>query len=90
MIYHILAINPGSTSTKLALYENEQERWKESLEHPHQELAQYGHIADQHHMRKESILLLLEKHNMPLNRLSALVGRGGLLPPVPIRSLRSE
>ncbi|PIE33018.1 butyrate kinase [candidate division KSB3 bacterium] len=80
MTYHILAINPGSTSTKTAFYENEQERWRESLEHSRQELEAYERIVDQHHMRKESILLLLEKHKISLNTLSAVVGRGGLLP----------
>ncbi len=82
MMYHILAINPGSTSTKIALYENEQERWKESLEHSHQELTQYERISDQYAMRKASILSVLEKHHVPLTTLSAIVGRGGLLPPV--------
>lgn len=80
--YSILAINPGSTSTKIAFYENEQEKFRESLEHSHEELAQYPTIIDQHTMRKEGVLTFLHTHQVDERRLSAVVGRGGLLPPV--------
>lgn len=82
MTYYILAINPGSTSTKIAIYKNDQEKWKETLEHSNEELAQYDHISDQHQMRKQAVLTFLEKHQCTLSDLSAVVGRGGILPPV--------
>ena len=80
--YNILAINPGSTSTKIALYENEQEKFRDSLEHSHDELAKYEKITDQHEMRKKTVMEFLERHYFDVKRLSAVVGRGGLLPPV--------
>ncbi|GAK61029.1 probable butyrate kinase 1 [Candidatus Vecturithrix granuli] len=80
--YYILAINPGSTSTKIALYENEQEKFRESLEHSNAELARYPTIIAQHTMRKETVLAFLHKHAVDEHRLSAVVGRGGLLPPL--------
>lgn len=80
--YCILAINPGSTSTKMAIYENEREKFRESLEHSNQELAKYEKIVDQHDMRKDAVLAFLGKNNVDVKDLSAVVGRGGLLPPV--------
>lgn len=80
--YYILAINPGSTSTKVAIYANETEQCRESLEHSAQELAKYEHIPAQHDMRKEAVLAFLRQHNFDVKSLAAVVGRGGLLPPV--------
>ncbi len=79
---YILAINPGSTSTKIAIYENEQEKFRESLEHLQAELAEYEKIIEQHDLRKDAVLAFLDKNNFDLRHLSAVVGRGGLLPPV--------
>jgi len=81
-IYRILAINPGSTSTKIALYDNEDERIRESLSHPFEELRRFSRIADQYEMRKAAVLAFLDAHQIPFASLSAVVGRGGLLPPV--------
>lgn len=78
----ILAINPGSTSTKIALYEDKEMIFKDSLEHSNDELAKYPNIVSQYSMRKNAIISSLEKAGYTVNDLSAVVGRGGLLPPV--------
>ncbi len=78
----ILAINPGSTSTKLALYEDKELIFKESLEHSNEELAKYPSIASQYAMRKEAIVSVLKEKGYRVEELSAVVGRGGILPPV--------
>lgn len=81
-IYSILAINPGSTSTKIAIYKNEQEQFRESLEHSAEELARFETIIDQNRVRRHAVLDFLKKHEFDIKTLSAVVGRGGLLPPV--------
>lgn len=78
----ILAINPGSTSTKIALYEDKTLLFKESLEHSNEELSKFASIGEQFSMRKESILNVLTQNGYKVEDLSAVVGRGGLLPPV--------
>ena len=78
----ILAINPGSTSTKIALYDNEREVFQQNLEHTNEALAPYKEIADQYQMRKQAITTVLEERGIRLEELKAVVGRGGILPPV--------
>ena len=78
----ILAINPGSTSTKIALYDNEREIFTQNLEHSNEALAPYKEIADQYQFRKEAIAKVLEERGVNLKELKAVVGRGGILPPV--------
>ncbi len=80
--YMILAVNPGSTSTKIAVYKNETEQFRETVEHSNQELSRYKSVTDQYEMRKEAVLSYLKKMGFDVKRLSAVVGRGGLLPPV--------
>ncbi len=82
MNYRILAINPGSTSTKIAVYDNEEQILVKSIDHKVEELEKYDRIQDQFEMRKEEVLKALDENNISLNSLSAVVGRGGLLPPV--------
>ncbi len=82
MSYKILAINPGSTSTKLALYEDEKKILSETLDHPVEEIEKYERVQDQFEMRKEAVLSFLNDNNFDVKELSAVVGRGGLLPPV--------
>lgn len=82
MNYRILAINPGSTSTKIAVYDNEEQILAKSIDHKVEELEKYDRIQDQFEMRKEEVLKALDENNISLNSLSAVVGRGGLLPPV--------
>jgi butyrate kinase len=78
----ILAINPGSTSTKIALYDNEKEIFQQNLGHTSEDLAPFKEIADQYQMRKETIAKVLEEQGVKLKELKAVVGRGGILPPV--------
>lgn len=78
----ILAINPGSTSTKIALYEDEKELFKDAIEHTQGELERYERIVDQLPLRREVILASLQAHGYQPKDLSIVMGRGGLLPPI--------
>lgn len=82
MGYKILAINPGSTSTKIALYEDEERIISDTINHPVEELGRYDRIIDQFQYRKDEILKYLDQKNIKPEELSAVVGRGGMLPPV--------
>ncbi len=81
--YRILTINPGSTSTKIAIFDNEKPVFEEVLRHSTEELAPYPTIYSQYQFRKEVILETLNKKGINLTKLSAVVGRGGLLQPIP-------
>lgn len=83
-MHKILAINPGSTSTKIALYEDENLIFKRNIEHKTEETEQYATINDQYNFRYETILKVLEEENVNLKELSCIVGRGG--PAVPFES----
>jgi butyrate kinase len=79
----ILAINPGSTSTKVALYDRDKELVRKSLAHSSEELSHYPSIVDQLDFRKATILEFLLEAGLDSPRLlDAAVGRGGLLRPV--------
>jgi len=80
--YRILSINPGSTSTKIAVYENEIELFQKTVGHNAAELAQYGSMVDQLQMRKDAIMACLQEEKFSLASLSAVAGRGGKLPPL--------
>nr|WP_276318596.1 butyrate kinase [Marinitoga lauensis] len=82
-MHKILVINPGSTSTKLAIYEDENLISKDTVRHSSEELAPFKHIAEQYEFRKEVIKKFLEKEGYHLSAFSAIVGRGGLLRPIP-------
>ena len=79
MSYKILAINPGSTSTKIAVYEDEKELFSESITHSDEELKKYEKVTDEFDMRKETILNSMKKHGIEEKDLAAVVGRGGQL-----------
>ncbi len=78
----ILVINPGSTSTKVAVFEDEKPICSETMAHPHQEVAAFPRIADQYAFRRDAVLSFLRKRDVPLRSLDAVVGRGGLLRPL--------
>lgn len=78
----ILAINPGSTSTKIAVFEDDNLLFKDSLRHDVEDLKEFNNICDQYSFRKKLILEDLEKHNVKLKNIDAVVGRGGLLRPL--------
>ncbi|HOT97157.1 MAG TPA: butyrate kinase [bacterium] len=81
-MFKILAINPGSTSTKIALYEDEEGRFTETLSHSAAELSPFATIFSQYAWRQQAIQGVLEKRGIALEELDAFVGRGGLLRPV--------
>jgi len=83
MNYRILVINPGSTSTKIALFNNEEPIFSVNISHPAEELAKFSKIIEQYDFRKEIILKELEKRGEKVELLSAVVARGGLLRPIP-------
>ncbi len=78
----ILVINPGSTSTKIALYRDNEESWMESIEHSSEELKEYKTIYDQVDMRYELVIKIMKERGEDVESLSGIVARGGLLPPV--------
>jgi len=82
MSYKILVINPGSTSTKIGVYEDETPILVETLRHSAEEIGKYATIYDQYEFRKEVILKVLADKNFDIKELGAVVGRGGLLKPV--------
>lgn len=77
-----LIINPGSTSTKIGVFEDETLLFEETLRHSTEELAPYASIVDQKDFRKEIIVSLLKEKNFDVNSLDVIVGRGGLLKPI--------
>ncbi len=80
--YHVLVINPGSTSTKLTFFRNEHMLLQETIIHSSQSLSSFKHIVDQYEFRLNIILEFLKKKKIDLNIIDAIVGRGGLLRPL--------
>mgnify|MGYP000827171094 CR=1 FL=1 len=80
--YKILTINPGSTSTKIAVFENEELIYEKTLRHSSEEISKYDNISDQFKFRKDVIEEALKEANLEVQDLSAIVGRGGLLKPI--------
>jgi len=78
----ILAVNPGSTSTKFALYEEETLIFEKSLTHSLEDISGFEKITDQFGFRKDLIMKELEERKTDLLRISAIVGRGGLVKPI--------
>ena len=81
-VFQILVINPGSTSTRVALYDDEDERIYEEIRHKADDLAGFRHIADQYEFRVSHVRGVLESRRIQTAALHAVVGRGGLLKPV--------
>ena len=79
----LLIINPGSTSTKIAVYDGEREVLSENIAHSAEELAPYAKIVDQKGLRKDIVLEVLRKKGLEPKDLAAVVGRGGLLRSIP-------
>ena len=83
--YRVLALNPGSTSTRISVFEGDEERFTTELQHPADELRPYEgrNITDQYKMRKDVILEALRAHEIAIDDLDAVAGRGGVLRPIP-------
>ena len=78
-----LIINPGSTSTKIGVFEDENLLFEETLRHSTEEIAQYASIIDQKDFRKNIILDFLKAKDFDVKSFDMIVGRGGLLKPIP-------
>lgn len=78
-----LIINPGSTSTKIGVFEDETLLFEETLRHSTEEISQYASIVDQKDFRKKIITDLLTEKNFDIKSLNVVVGRGGMLKPIP-------
>jgi len=82
-LYRILVVNPGSTSTKITVFNGNETVFEQTLNHTANDLKDFKKIVDQYNFRKEAILNLLRLHNFDLRTLDAVAGRGGLLKPIP-------
>ena len=78
----ILAINPGSTSTKISLFEGEKEILAQTIRHKIEDLARFNRASDQDLYRMELIIKFLRGKKIPLEKIKAVVGRGGLIRPI--------
>ncbi|MGC8545620.1 butyrate kinase [Athalassotoga sp.] len=78
----ILAVNPGSTSTKIAIFDGEKEIKSQNLYHSAEELRPFRHMADQYQFRVDKINAFLKDTDYTLFDFAAFVGRGGLVKPV--------
>lgn len=77
-----LIINPGSTSTKIAVFDGETMIFEKTIRHSSDELYLFNKVSDQFQFRKDMIISSLRENNISLNELDAIVGRGGLLKPI--------
>ena len=83
--YRVLAVNPGSTSTKISIYEGDRELLTRELQHAAEELSPFEGrpIFEQFHFRKDAIQTFLRDNGLSMADIDAVSGRGGLLPPLP-------
>ena len=80
--YRILVINPGSTSTKIGVFDNENCIFEKTIRHQMEDIKQFKHVIDQYHFRKQVILDQLDYEGINITKLSAVCSRGGLLKPI--------
>lgn len=80
--FRVLVINPGSTSTKIGVFQDDTLLVEHTIRHATEEIEQYPSIIAQYAFRKEAILTVLEEADISLSTLDAVCGRGGLLRPI--------
>jgi butyrate kinase len=80
--YRILVVNPGSTSTKIGVYEDEQLLFDKTLRHSAEDIAQFNTIPAQKDWRRDLVMKALREQGFDARTLSAVSGRGGLLRPI--------
>lgn len=78
----ILVINPGSTSTKIAVYHNTSAIFIKNINHTLNELSNFKSISDQYEYRKDLILKELEMAQVDLKQIHIVIGRGGIIKPI--------
>ena len=83
MAIRSLIINPGSTSTKIAVFEDETMLFDKTLRHSVEEISKYDTIFDQKQFRKDIIMECLKEQDFDIKTLDMVVGRGGLVKPIP-------
>ena len=81
-VYKMLVLNPGSTSTKVAVYENDQPVFVRSVTHTEKDLAEFTKVADQYDYRRNLVMQMLKENGVRLSDLDAVVSRGGLFAPI--------
>ena len=81
-MYKILVINPGSTSTKIAVYEDDKPVFQKTLRHSTQEIGEFPNIPSQFEFRKSAILKELQDAGIKSDDFAAVIGRGGLVKPI--------
>lgn len=80
--YRILTINPGSTSTKIGVFDNENSIFEKTIRHEAEKINSFANIIDQYEFKKNIILETLDHEGINISKLSAVCGRGGLLRPI--------
>ncbi|MGL5682348.1 MAG: butyrate kinase [Marinifilaceae bacterium] len=83
MVYRILTINPGSTSTKIAVFENEKEIFVKNIKHSAEDIAQFQNIIAQLDYRRDIIMDVLKENDLDISTMDIIVARGGLVRPIP-------
>ncbi|MEI8201922.1 MAG: butyrate kinase [Bacteroidota bacterium] len=79
----ILTVNPGSTSTKIAIFHSNELIFQKNIKHTSEEIDRFSKISEQFEYRKEIILKELEEAGIEIQKINAIVGRGGLVKPIP-------
>ncbi|MFI3323585.1 MAG: butyrate kinase [Rikenellaceae bacterium] len=82
MSYYILAIDPGSTSTKAALYEDEHPLFELVIDHSAEEIGCYDQVVDQFEWRQDLVVYHLNQAGFDISQISAVIGRGGIVKPI--------
>ncbi|MEC3885253.1 butyrate kinase [Halobacillus litoralis] len=80
--HRILVINPGSTSTKIGVFDDQEVVFEKTIRHTTDEVSSYKRVIDQYDFRKQVILEELDREGINISKLSAVCGRGGLLRPI--------
>ena len=79
----ILVINEGSTSSKIAIYKDDEQIFRETIRYTRKELEVFHNVWEQYDSRKSGIIDALKRFNFPLNRLNVITSRGGTVKPIP-------
>src|SRR5690625_5874443 len=82
MMDRVLAVNPGATSTKIGYFEDDVLKAEKEFTYTLEDIAPYDTVIDQYDFRLNDIITWLEENNFEKDSFDAVVGRGGLLPPV--------
>jgi butyrate kinase len=82
MTHKILVINPGSTSTKIAVFEDIKEIFVKNINHNTEDLSPFQRVSEQYDFRKRVVIDVLKSNGIELSSFSAVIGRGGLIKPV--------